>query len=65
MTLTLVFLFNVFTAGNGHFEPRAYWTNSTCDAVYAGVLVEIASLGGGMFTFECEEFDPLHEADLE
>jgi hypothetical protein len=62
--LTLVFLFNVFTVGNGSFEPRYYWTNQTCESVYDLVLIEISNFGGGSFTLLCEEFDPIHEADL-
>lgn len=61
----LVLIFAIFSPGNGHNPDRNYWSALPCDEVYSGFIIELAMSGGGSFTFVCEEFPPLHEADLE
>lgn len=65
MTLTLVAILMIFSPGNGHNPDRKYWSTLDCDTVYADFIIELARQGGGNFTFVCEEFTPIHEADLE
>jgi len=62
---TLVLLYAIFSPGNGHIPDRNYWTNLTCDEVYANFIIELALSGGGNFSFDCQEFTIFHEADLE
>lgn len=64
MLLTLVAILMIFSPGNGHNPDRVYWTTKDCDEVYVGFVMELAQQGGGNFSFTCEEFQPLHEADL-
>jgi hypothetical protein len=62
---TLVLLYAIFSPGNGHIPDRAYWSNLTCDEIYSGFIIELAQYGGGVFSFDCQEFTMFHEADLE
>ena len=62
MTLTLIFLI-IWTPG-GLYPEQHYWSSLPCTEVQAMAELRLETGGGGQYELYCEEFNPIHENDL-